>query len=340
MRRSWLFLAVAVGLVAQSAGPLRAEEKLNKPPKGYKALFNGKDLKNWQGLIELPKRNELSPDQRQERQAAADKKMLEHWSVKDGILVFDGKGDSLQTAKDYGNFELYVDWKVHAAGDSGIYLRGNPQVQIWEKTAGSAIDANGKFIGSGGLFNNQKNPSKPIAVADKPAGEWNTFWIRMVGDRVTVKLNDILVVDNTPLENYWKRGEPLPAKGPIELQNHGNELQFRNIYIRELPDDLTAEDAAPKVAKNDEPEGELPQAGLITLSIEKAPLTQVIQIMAQTANVEIILSDPEGKLAEKQMSFLNIKDKTFEKALDLVCKSAGLTYTKDNTGVYVISPKS
>jgi len=240
MRRSWLFLAV-ITLLAGAGHPARAEEKLNKPPKGFKALFNGKDLTNWQGLIELPKRNELSPDQRQEQQAIADKLMAAHWTVKDGVLIYDGKGNSLQSAKDYGNFEMYVDWKLTPKGDSGIYLRGNPQVQIWEATAGPAIDGNGKFIGSGGLYNNQKNPSKPIAVADKPAGEWNTFWIRMVGDKVTVKLNDILVVDNTPLENYWKRGEPLPATGPIELQHHGDTLQFRNIYIKELPDNLTAD---------------------------------------------------------------------------------------------------
>ena len=105
--------------------------------------------------------------------------MRGHWSVKDGILIYDGKGQSLQTVKDYGNFEFFVDWRIQKAGDSGIYLRGTPQVQIWDNP-----------VGSGGLFNNQKNPSKPLVVADKPVGEWNTFWIRMVGDKVTVKLND------------------------------------------------------------------------------------------------------------------------------------------------------
>jgi hypothetical protein len=221
--------------VASAAEDGEGEEPrgLNKPPKGYKALFNGKDLTNWQGLIDVKRRATLTPEQRKTEQEKADALMRAHWAVKDGIIVFDGKGQSLQTVKDYGDIELYVDWKLQPAGDSGIYLRGNPQVQIWERTAGSAI-ANGKFIGSGGLFNNQKNPSRPIAVADKPMGEWNTFWIRMVGDRVTIKLNDVLVVDDTPLENYWERGKPLPEVGPVELQNHGNILEFRNIYIREL----------------------------------------------------------------------------------------------------------
>lgn len=224
------FFTVTRGVSARDE---EAPRKPNKPPKGFKALFNGKDLTNWQGLIELPKREKMTAQERAAAQAKADELMRAHWSVQDGVLVFDGKGQSLQTVKDYGNFELYVDWLLQPKGDSGIYLRGNPQVQIWEETAGSAT-LNGKFIGSGGLYNNQKNPSRPIAVADKPAGEWNTFYIKMVGDRVTVKLNGVLVVDDTPLENYWERGKPLPAVGPIELQNHGNTLKFRNIFIREL----------------------------------------------------------------------------------------------------------
>ena len=104
-------------------------------------------------------------------------------------------------------------------------------MQIWDREEGS-----------GGLFNNAKHPSKPLKNADKPAGEWNTFRIIMKGDKVTVYLNGELVVDDTPLENYWaknvpsEKGKPLPKKGPIELQHHGDELWFKNIYIKELPD--------------------------------------------------------------------------------------------------------
>jgi hypothetical protein len=153
--------------------------------------------------------------------------MRAHWKVQDGALVFDGKGRSLCTAKDYGDFEMYVDWKILPKGDSGIYVRGTPQIQIWDP-------GHEKGVGSGGLFNNQKNPSKPTETADKPIGEWNTFWIKMVGDKVWVKLNGKLVVDGVPLENYWDRKAPLPATGQIELQNHGNTLWFKNIYIKEL----------------------------------------------------------------------------------------------------------
>lgn len=228
-------LGVAGALALPMAGGVRAEDRpLNKAPKGFKKLFTGKDLKNWQGLIELPKREKMTPEERKAAQEKADQLMAAHWSIENGILVFDGKGQSLQTAKDYGDFEMWVDWKIPVKGDSGIYLRGQPQVQIWEATDKPALGPDGKFLGSGGLYNNQANARHPIVAADKPAGEWNTFWIRMVGDRVTIKLNDVLVVDNTPLENYWERGKPLPAVGPLELQNHGQRLEFRNIYIKEL----------------------------------------------------------------------------------------------------------
>ena len=167
----------------------------------------------------------LSPEQLAKKQKEANEKYLPHWTVKDGILHYDGKGQSLQTAKDYGNFELWVDWKIGPKGDSGLYLRGNPQVQIWDNP-----------IGSGGLYNNKKHAHDPIAVADRPVGKWNRFHIFMKDDIVTVYLNGTLVVDQTPLENYWEPGKPLPAKGPIELQHHGDRLWFKNIYIKELPD--------------------------------------------------------------------------------------------------------
>jgi len=155
--------------------------------------------------------------------------------VVDGVLTFDGKGRSLCTAKDYADFEMLVDWKIEKGGDSGIYLRGSPQVQIWD----TALTSVGAQVGSGGLYNNQKNPSKPSKAADKPVGQWNTFRIIMVGENVTIYLNDELVVDNVVLENYWDRSKPIYPTGQIELQNHGNFLYFRNIYIREI---LTAEE--------------------------------------------------------------------------------------------------
>ncbi len=199
----------------------------NSPPEGFKALFNGQDLSGWKGLVANPvERAKMSPEELAKAQEAADQRMTESWKIEDGALVFSGKGDSLCTAKDYGDFELYVDWKILPDGDSGIYLRGSPQVQIW--------DPGHWKIGSGGLYNNQKHPSKPTKIADNPIGQWNTFYIKMVGEKVTIKLNGQLVVDNVVLENYWERDKPIYPTGQIELQNHGNTLWFKNIYLREI----------------------------------------------------------------------------------------------------------
>jgi hypothetical protein len=211
-------------------------EKDNTPPPGFTALFNGKDLTNWKGLPAGPndnpaKRAKLTPEQLAEEQKKADENMRAHWNPEEGVLVFDGKGRSLCTQKDYANFELLVDWKIHEKGDSGIYLRGTPQVQIWDP---SDEKGNARKLGSGGLFNNKNNPADPLKKADKSIGEWNRFRIVMAGERVHVFLNNELVVNNTILENYWERDKPIYPTGQIELQNHGNKLYFKNVYIREL----------------------------------------------------------------------------------------------------------
>ncbi len=227
---------LAVGLSFAQDKKEKQESADNAPPEGFTALFNGSDLSGWKGLLSPVKhldnpaiRAKLAPEEQARAQLQADANMHAHWKVVDGVITFDGKGDSLCTIKDYGNFEMYVDWKITPAGDSGIYLRGSPQVQIWDP-ANKAADG----TGSGGLYNNQKNPSKPSIVADKPIGQWNTFHIKMIGDKVTVWLNEQLVVDNVTLENYWIRSMPIFATGQIELQNHSSPLWFKNVYIKEL----------------------------------------------------------------------------------------------------------
>ena len=212
-------------------------EKDNTPPPGFVALFNGKDLAGWKGLLAGPndnpiKRAKLSPEDLATAQKQADDNMRAHWKVEDGVIVFDGKGRSLATGKDYGDFEMYVDWKILEKGDSGIYLRGSPQVQIWDP---NNTGPNPKHQGSGGLYNNKKNPSGPLKLADKPIGEWNRFRIVMVGEKVHVFLNGEMVVNNTTLENYWDYSQPIFPTGQIELQNHGDTLWFKNVYIREVP---------------------------------------------------------------------------------------------------------
>jgi hypothetical protein len=197
---------------------------LNEPPDGFVALFNGRDLQGWQSWYANPPDAAQTTDaERQQAQAKANAEWLAHWQVENGELVFDGKGVHLITERPYADFELWLDWKIERGGDSGIYLRDTPQVQIWDNADGS-----------GGLFNNEHHRSKPLTKADNPPGEWNRFRILMIGDRVTVWLNETLVVHDTPLESYWDKSAPLPKEGRIWLQAHGTPLRFRNIFIRPL----------------------------------------------------------------------------------------------------------
>ena len=218
------------------------DRPLNQAPSGFTALFNGKDLSGWRGrqpnysphAEALLAKEELAAKQAQWN---ADRDL--HWSVDaaKGEIVSDGKSPHLATAKDYGDFELYVDWlMVSHNGDSGIYLRSYPQVQIWD-VDNPREAKNGAPRGSGALWNNNAdNPGKwPLVKADNPVGTWNTFRIKMIGSRVWVWFNDKLTVDGQVLDNFFDRNLPLVPKGAIELQTHGSEIRFRNIYVREIP---------------------------------------------------------------------------------------------------------
>jgi hypothetical protein len=228
---------VPVGLVAV----MLMAAPMNTPPTGYKALFNATDLTGWRGLkgdYSPHIQATLTPDAlgAMQTQWNADRDL--HWSVdKDkGEIVSDGKGVFLATDKNYGDFEMYVDWlMVNHNGDSGIYLRGYPQVQIWDVDNPREV-GNGAPRGSGALWNdNPDNPGKwPLVKADNPVGTWNTFHIKMIGTRVWVWFNDKLTVDGQVLDNYFDRKISVLPTGPIELQTHGSEIRFRNIYVREI----------------------------------------------------------------------------------------------------------
>ncbi len=230
-------LAFVAALAALFATSTRAADALNAPPKGFTALFNGKDLAGWWGLgTEDPKKwRALSPEDFAKKKTASLADLKQHWSVQNGELVNDGKGLYLTTEKDYADFELLVDYKMLPKGDSGIYLRGVPQVQIWDYTEEAKFKL-GADKGSGGLWNNSPGaPGKdPLVKADKAFGEWNAFRIIMKGEKVTIYLNDKLVVDNAKLENYFDRKGGLPATGPIQLQTHGSEIRWRNVFVREI----------------------------------------------------------------------------------------------------------
>ena len=129
---------------------------------------------------------------------------------------------------------MLLEYRTVPRADSGIYLRGIPQVQIWDSTDKGKFKL-GADKGSGGLWNNPKGQGKdPLVLADKPLGEWNSFRIIMAGDLVTVHLNGKMVVDHAKLQNYFDKKGPLPKVGPIQLQTHGGEIRWRNVFVREI----------------------------------------------------------------------------------------------------------
>ena len=162
----------------------------NQPPAGFTALFNGQDMTGWKADPEG------------------------HWKAESGVIVYDGKATNLVSEKSFGDFILLIDWKVEKGGNSGIFLRGGPQVEIWDNQS----------MGSGGIY---PQHHKPLKVADKPAGQWNHFEIKLEKGFVTVRLNGELVLDKFEC----KFSKPV---GPLVLQHHGTPLWFKNIYIKEL----------------------------------------------------------------------------------------------------------
>ena len=206
-------------------------------PEGFRALFNGKDLSGWHGFN--PHQGlKLTGEKKAADLAKQRADFPLHWRVENGELVNAGTGPYATTDEAFGDIELRIEYKTVAKADSGIYLRGNPQIQIWDlnQVFDPKKPDRKPHLGSGGLFNNTPGtPGRdPLVIADKPFGEWNTFRIVQKGDVTTVWLNGKLVVDHAKMENYSDRAQPLPAKGPLMLQTHGGEIRWRNLFVKTL----------------------------------------------------------------------------------------------------------
>lgn len=207
-----------------------------EPPAAAAALWNGKDLDGWHGQRhESPyKLAAMGEAERAKLRAEDDASMRAHWRVENGELVNDGEGAYLTTDRWFGDAEFTLDYKTVAKADSGIYLRGCPQVQIWDTTEAGGKWHLGADKGSGGLWNNEVHARFPPALADHAFGEWNRLIIRQVGARTWVWLNGTATADGVIMENYWDRKRPLPKRGPLQLQTHGGEIRFRNLTVREI----------------------------------------------------------------------------------------------------------
>lgn len=232
MRTPALLLALSL---ATPAGAPAAEE-------GFVDITPGPGLAGWRGgdTFDHRKLMEMPADKRAAKIEQWNKAAQQHWRPEgapaDRLLFTTGKGPCLATLKDYGDVDFRVDYRISPKGDSGVYLRNVPQVQIWDPENQEAWK-HGAKLGSGGLWNNSPGkPGKdPLAKADNPAGQWNSLRVLNLGERVSVWLNDRLVVDHARLENYYDRSRPIPASAPLLLQSHGDPVLWRSARVREIP---------------------------------------------------------------------------------------------------------
>lgn len=226
--------ATAIAILFLSASYLTAQ---SETPAGFEPLFNGKDLDGWFAMpTEDPRKfAALSEDEQLVKVAELEKKTGIFWRVEDGQIINDGNGPYLTTKRHFQDFELLIDFKLETGGDSGVYLKATPQVQVWDTTHEPSFK-HGAEKGSGGLWNNAKGSEArfPLVHADKPVGEWNQMRIVQIGARTSIWLNEKKIVDHQIMDNYWARQLPLIASGPIQLQTHGGKMYWRNIFVREI----------------------------------------------------------------------------------------------------------
>ncbi|MEZ6118459.1 MAG: DUF1080 domain-containing protein [Pirellulaceae bacterium] len=240
MRHQIGLFVIATVIAANVSIQFVSAQENNQPPAGFHALFNGKDLEGWHGVpnsTQDPRKLEaMSESDRQAALAKEAEGVAQHWSVQNGDLVNDGHGPFLSTDEKFEDYEFWLDYKTVANADSGIYLKGTPQVQIWDYTEEGGKWSIGADKGSGGLWNNSAGAAgkDPSELADKPFGEWNRFKIQQIGARTSVWLNGKHVVDHATLENYFDRSSPLFRSGAIYLQTHGGEIRWKNIFARNI----------------------------------------------------------------------------------------------------------
>jgi hypothetical protein len=228
-------LLALLALSAALGAPGASRERV---PGGFRARCKGKALTGWYGRPhEDPRAAWALPPVAQALERSKHREDFEkHWKVQDGALVNDGDGPYATTTDEFGDVELRLEYRTVAKADSGVYLRGNPQVQIWDTTEAGGKSNLGAGFGSGALWNNSLGaPGKdPLVKADRPFGQWNSLRIVQVGERTWVWLNDKATVVGSRMENYWDRKLPLWPKGPIQLQTHGGEIRWRNVIARDI----------------------------------------------------------------------------------------------------------
>lgn len=197
-------------------------------PKVFEDLIGGCSLSDhWQGMPES------SPEAEKDHQEQIrDEEVSEHWRLEKGVLVSDGRGPSLVSKREFGNFELCVCWLTNSEGEGGVYLRGFPEVPILRMAYEAALQ---RGDGKGGPGDgSQAGAQLPAAVHHVRVGKWNHLFVRMVGQYATVILNGKTVAKNFVLEDFLHQERLVPAVGPIRLEPHSSEIRFRGLQVREL----------------------------------------------------------------------------------------------------------
>lgn len=186
------------------------------PAAGFVALPTD-GLAGWTAVAACPAGDKKPAARRlaQLQKAAADA-VAANWSAAEGMLDFAGKAPAtVGTEKQYENFELWLEWR--SAGEVGMAVRSMPLVRL------------GGAAGTG-LVTADKAPA-----ADNAPGAWNTLYVKVADDRITLVENGVKVAENAVMTNTCAPGQPVCAQGSIGLSGLDAPVAFRNLYIRELP---------------------------------------------------------------------------------------------------------
>lgn len=153
-------------------------------------------------------------------EAAAAQTAAQVWKATEaGMAYAGGAAATMGSGKNYENFELMFEWK--GEGKAGLGVRSIPQIDLGGEKSGAL---------SGNVENNA-----PAKVADNAAGEWNTVYVKVLNDRVTVNVNGVTTANNVILENVFDRNVPAFVEGQLMLIGEGAPIEFREMYMRELP---------------------------------------------------------------------------------------------------------
>ena len=204
---------------------------LGKIPADGFAVLPTDGLAGWTAVAVNPAEAKRLPARQVAKlRKAAGEAVAANWGAANGLLEFAAKAPAtIGTEKEYENFELWIEWR--SEGEAGMAVRSMPLIRLGG-AAGTGL-ADGKAART---------------VADNAPGTWNTLYVKIVDDRITLVENGVKVAENAVMTNLCAPGEPVYAQGRIELAGQGAPVAFRNLWINELPStpvfSLPADEAA------------------------------------------------------------------------------------------------